>query len=143
MARYASTKGSLNEAIDTVADKADYLQTIGYAAVTADDPTLTAAQMVNGIVNISGQTTAQDVTTATATAIVAAIPDCQVGHTFDFVIQNANTSSGAATLLGGSGVTVSVVGTAAQPITTTRSFRGRVTNVGTPAVTIYAVGQVA
>jgi hypothetical protein len=143
MARFASTKNSLNQAVDTVADKAEYLQNFGYAAVETDDPTLTAAQMVNGIVNLSGQDAAQDVTTATAAALIALIPDCQVGHTFDFVIQNENTDSGAATLVGGDGVTVSVVGTAAQPIDTTRTYRARVTNVGTPAITIYAVGQVA
>lgn len=143
MARYSEAKTSLNDAIDTVADKADYLQSSAYTAITADDPTLTAAQLVNGIVNVSGQTTAQDVTTPTASAIVALIPDCQIGHTFDFVLRNANTSSGAATLVAGSGVTVSVVGTVAQPIATTRSYKGRVTAVDTPAVTIYAVGEVA
>jgi hypothetical protein len=143
MARYATTKTSLNSAVDTVADKAEYLQNLGYSEVTADDPVLQAAAMVNGIVNISDQTTAQDVTTASATALIALIPDCQVGHTFEFAIQNENTSNGAATLVGGADVTVSVVGTAAQPIDTTRLFRARVTNVGTPALTIYAVGELA
>jgi hypothetical protein len=143
MARFASTKNSLNQAVDTVADKAEYLQNVGYSEVTADDPTLQAAAMVNGIVKVSTQTTAQDVTTATAAALIALIPDCQIGHTFDFVLQNANTSSGAATLVGGDGVTVTVVGTTAQPIATTRTYRARVTNVGTPAVTFYPVGQVS
>ena len=143
MARFASTKTSLNGAVDTVADKAEFLQNIGYSAVTADDPTLQAAAMVNGIVNVSGQTAAQDVTTASASALIALIPDCQVGHSFTFVLRNGNTSSGAATLVAGDGVTVSVVGTAAQPIATTRSFIARVTDVETPALTFYAVGQVA
>jgi hypothetical protein len=143
MTRYASTVGSLNEAIDIVADKAEYLQSMGATGVTADDPTLTAEAMVNGIVSLTTQTAAQDVTTPSAADIVALIPDCQIGHTFRFVLRNGNTSSGAATLVAGDGVTVSVVGTAAQPIATTRSFIGRVGGIDPPDVTLYAVGQVA
>lgn len=143
MSQYATSVGSLNAAVDIIANKTDALNSRAYAAITADDPTLTAAQMFNAIANLSGQTATQQVTTATAAAIVALMPDCQVGHTFEFAIQNANTSSGTVTLTGGDGVTISVVGTAAQPIATTRLFVGRVTNVATPAITLYAVGQVA
>lgn len=143
MARFATTQLSLGDAINTLADKADVAGTRAAASVTAANPTLTAAQMVNGVITLSGQTAAQTVTTATAAALVALIPDAQVGYGFDMAIQNSHTTSGTATLSAGSGVTVSVVGTAAQPITTTRTFRAVITNVATPAVTIYAVGQVA
>lgn len=144
MSRFATTQLSLSDAINTVADKADYLQTRAVNAVTSNNPTLTAAQMVNAIVTLSGQTGAQTVTTPTATALIALIPDVQVGHTFEFIVQNGHTSSGTATISPGSGVTVTnTYATAAQPITTTRIYRAVVTNVATPAVTIYPIGQVA
>jgi hypothetical protein len=145
MPRYASTMGSLNEAVDLVADKADFLQTMYFNSANTDDPTLTADKIVNSMVTLTGQTSAQDVTTATAAEIIALIPDCQVNHSFRFILRNSNTSSGAATLVGGEGVDISVVGTLAQPIATTRSYIARVTSVseGMEGVTFYAVGQVA
>ena len=144
MARFASTQTSLGDAINAVMDVANAANQRTVASVTASAPTLTAAQMVNNIVTLSGQTTAQTVTTDTATAIVAALPNAQIGQTFELIIQNGHTSSGTATLAGGTGVTVTnTYATAAQPITTTRQYRGVVTAVATPAVTIYPVGQVA
>jgi len=142
--RFASTMYSLGDAINTVVDVANSSNQRTVTSVTSSAPTLTAAQMVNGIVTLSGQTTAQTVTTDTATAIVAAIPNAQIGQTFELVVQNGHTSSGTATLSGGTGVTVTnTYATAAQAITTTRMYRGVVTAVATPAVTIYPVAQVA
>ena len=108
-----------------------------YNALTADDPTLTAAQMVNGVVKVSGQTTAQGVTTPTATLLLAALPDAKVGTSFDFVLQNANSSSGEATIVAGEGVTL--VGTTIVPITKTQLYKGIVTAVSTPAVSLIGL----
>ena len=145
MARFASSQVSLGDAINTVVDVANAGHQRTVNTVTgAATLTLTAAQIVNGIVQISGSIVANTATTDTATNIVAAIPNAQVGQTFEIIIQNGNTSSGTIALSAGSGVTVTnTYATAAQPITTTRQYRGVVTNATTPAVTIYPVGQVA
>jgi len=137
MARFADTLGSNTEAINTVADQANS-QTMGaYTALTSSSPTFTAAQFVNGIINLSGQTAAQSPVPPTATDILAALPNAQIGTIFDVVIINANTSSGAATPQTATGVTL--VGTVAIPITKTQLFRGRVTGIDTPAVVMYGL----
>lgn len=145
MARFASSQTDINAAIGTVMDVANGTGQIATpTALTSSSPTLTAAQMVNAILRVSGQTAAQTITTDTATAIVAAVPNAQIGSTFRFILQNGHTSSGTATLSAGTGVTITnTYATAAQPITTTRQYLGIVTAVDTPAVTIYPIGQVA
>jgi len=137
MARFASAQTSEGDAIGTLADLANFLGGLGYAAITTDDPTLTVGQMVNAMLNVSGQTSAQAVTTPSATAILAAIPNGQVGSSFLFVLRNANTASGAVTLTAGAGVTL--VHDVNLPISFTQIYIGRVTAVGTPAVSIYGV----
>jgi hypothetical protein len=144
MARFGTAVGSLNEAVGVAMDVANSMNQKTAASVTTSAPTLTAAQIIGGLITLSGQTTAQAVTTDTATAILALIPNAQVGQTFELIIQNGHTSSGTATLTAGTGVTVTnTYATAAQPITTTRQYRGLITNVATPAITFYPVGQVA
>lgn len=137
MARFANTQGSSTEAINTIADVANLVGQMAYTALTSSSPTLTAAQVVSGIVNLSGQTAAQTVTLPTAALICAAIPNCQVGSSFELILQNAHTSSGAVTLSAGAGNTL--VGTTAVPITKTQIYRGIVTNATTPTVSIYGV----
>jgi hypothetical protein len=135
--RFTTAQGSETDAINSVADLANFDTVFSYAAVTSDDPTLTVAQMVNGIVKVSGQTSAQDVTTPTAAAVVAAIPNCQVGSSFEFTLQNGNTSSGAVTVVAGSGVTLT--GDTAVPIGQTQIYRGIVTNATTAAVRLVGL----
>jgi hypothetical protein len=135
--RFTTAQGSQTDAINSVADLANFDTVFSYTALTSDDPTLTVAQMVNGIVKVSGQTTAQDVTTPTAAAIVAAIPNCQVGSSFEFTLQNENTSSGAVTVVAGSGVTLT--GDTAVPIGQTQIYRGIVTNATTAAVRLVGL----
>lgn len=139
MSRYstAAAPGSLNAAVDLAVDQINAAAALAYNAVTSDDPTLTAAQMVNGIVNVSGQTTAQDVTTAAAAALVALIPNVQIGSSFEFTLRNAHTSSGAVTVVAGAGVTLAL--TTAVPISKTQIYRGIVTAIDTPAVTLYGL----
>lgn len=144
MARFASSQGSMGDAINTAVDVANAGQQRSVVALATNSPTLTAAQMVGTILQLSGQTAAQTVTTDTAAAILALIPNAQIGQVFEMLVQNGHTVSGTATLAGGAGVTVTnTYATAAQPIASTRQYRGLVTAVGTPAITIYPVGQVA
>jgi hypothetical protein len=105
--------------------------------LTANSPTLTPAQIINAIITASGQTGAQTVTTPTAADIVAAIPSPEVGTSFEFTLRNEHTSSGAITMQAGAGVTLD--GTTNVPITKTQVYRGVITNVATPAVTIYGL----
>lgn len=80
-----------------------------YTGLTGASPTLTAAQMVGGSVSVSGQTTAQNVTTDTAANIIARMQaldaNAAIGSTARFTLINDNTSSGAVTVVLGSGVT--------------------------------------
>ncbi len=75
------------------------------ALTTAGAGSLTAAAIVGGIVNRTGATTAFTDTTVAASAIIAALPGATVGRVWNFVYDNY--TPGAATLTGGSGVTVS------------------------------------
>ena len=47
--RFTTAQGSETDAINSVADLANFDTVFSYAAVTSDDPTLTVAQMVNEI----------------------------------------------------------------------------------------------
>lgn len=80
-----------------------------YTSVTTANPTLTAAQMVGGVVAVSGQTTAQNVTTDTAANIIARMQaldaNAAIGSSASFTLVNDNTSSGAVTIVLGTGVT--------------------------------------
>lgn len=131
------TLGSISEGVALALDAIVAATTRVYNSITTSSPTFTAAQFVNGIISLSGQTAAQSPVPPTASAIVAAIPNCQIGSAFEVIIINAHTSSGAATLQVASGVTL--VGTVAIPITKTQVFRGIVTNVNTPAVVMYGL----
>lgn len=71
--------------------------------------------------------------TDTATAIIASIPQCLTNSYFRFRVNN--TTGQTQTLTAGSGVTVNAPATTATG--TSHDFIGVVTNVGTPAVTIY------
>lgn len=80
-----------------------------YTSITAANPTLTAAQMVGGVVAVSGQTAAQNVTTDTAVNIIARMQaldaNAAIGSSATFTLINDNTSSGAVTVVLGAGVT--------------------------------------
>ena len=72
-------------------------------------------------------------TTDTAANIIAAIPGAGLNTYFRFTVQNATPH--IQTILAGAGVTVTGVATTANA--TTHAFVGVVTNIGTPAVTIF------
>jgi hypothetical protein len=100
--------------------------------------TLTAASLLGGYIMRSGAAAVSD-TTPTAALIVAAIPHAIVGTAFDFTIRNKNSDT--LTILAGNGVTLEGVTTIATDFT--RRYVGKITNVGTPAVTIHGVSTSA
>jgi len=115
------------------------LATLSSAGVT---DTLTAFQINSGIFVRSGATAAVTVTTDTAANIVSAIgPNASLGQTFMLIYVNLNTSSGAVTVGGGTGVTTT--GTMTIPIAGLRVFIGVITNVAIPAVTLQGAFSIS
>lgn len=100
--------------------------------------TLTGAQFVDNTILRSGAAGVSD-TTPTATLILAQLPNAAVGDVFSLAIQNNN--SGTLTIVAGSGVTLS--GTTSIATANTRHYKGKVTAVGTPAVTLYGINTSA
>lgn len=102
--------------------------------------TLSTAQMLGGFLLRSGAAAVSD-TTPTAAALVAAVPNVQIGDVFELKIRNKNT--GTLTLVAGSGVTLEGTTTVAQDYC--RSYLIRFTAVadGAEAVTLSGNGTQA
>ena len=86
--------------------------------------TLTTAQMVGGLVIFTGFTAGRAVTTPTATQILAAAPDMDIGDSFSFFA--SVTTAFAATWTAGTGITLTgratlPASTVLQVITVTRT----------------------
>lgn len=113
--------------------------TVAYNSdATAGPLTISAAKMVDAILDRNGGTADRTDVTDTATALVAAIPGAIVGSAFNFVMRNISSTAGQKiTLTAGSGVTIS--GVASVYANSQATFIGIVTAVGTPAVTLYMV----
>lgn len=112
-------------------------QTTKFNALSnAAGQTLTATQMLQGILDRAGAVTVSD-TTATAAALVAAVKGVSVGDVRILRIRNRNT--GTLTILAGSGVTLE--GTTTIPTVNTRVYAIRFTNVtvGAEAVTLSGI----
>lgn len=107
--------------------------------------TLTAFQIVSGVFVRSGATAAVTSTTDTATNIITALGGANgnvtPGMTFMLIYANLNTSSGAVTVVAGTGV--STQGTLTIPIAGLRLFVGTVTNVAVPAVTLTSAFSIS
>jgi hypothetical protein len=105
--------------------------------------TLTGFQINAGIFVRSGATAAVAVTTDTAANIISAAgSNVAVGQTFMLIYANLNTSSGAVTVSGGTGVTTS--GTMTIPIAGLRLFIITVTALGaTPTCTIQGAFSIS
>lgn len=97
--------------------------------------TLTAAQIISSrLFTFDG--TAGNLTTATAAQILTEMSGEEVGDTFEILIVNTDSTAGdAATLVGGTGVTI--VGSAAVAGSSSATFMGRVAS--TTAITIYRI----
>ncbi len=139
------------------------LTTAQFNAITQNGGVLAASIMAGATENYvaaSGQTTAQAITTDTGANIVANLQNCVINQlktqlangsagspppgvpnllnlTVQVSIVNNNTSSGAITLTGGTGVTI-VGGPSTIAITTSRQFLMTVT--GPASVTLQSIG---
>lgn len=131
MVAVTTALGSLNDAVAAQ----EYAVRPVYTKTTGAE-TLTAAQVIDGIVNQSAAQAAFNLTLPTAALIVAGLVAPKVGMTFEFTI--VNSAGGAAiTVVAGTGVTL--VGAAAAAIAGSANFVAVVTNVtaSTEAVTFY------
>jgi hypothetical protein len=104
------------------------ISTIGTGAGT----TLSAGQIVSGIISRSGPGAPFNDTTDTATAIIAATPGVGVGSFIRLKYFNGSTQT--ATILGGTGVTMGGNNIVANGAT--RDFIARVDSVSSPAITM-------
>lgn len=87
--------------------------------------TLTAAQIVGGMLVANPGTSAATYTLPTGALIDAAVPNATVGSTFDLALINIGTSSGAVTLAVSTGVTDGGNAVTAVAVTTSALFRFR------------------
>lgn len=99
--------------------------------------TLTAAQIVGGMLVANPSTSAATYTLPTAALIDAAVPNATVGSTFDLYLVNTGTSSGAVTLATATGLTDGGNAFVAVAVTSSAMFRFRKT--GDAAYTVYKV----
>ena len=100
--------------------------------------TLTATQVTGGMLVANPSTTAATYTFPTAALLDAALANLKVGSTFDLVIVNLGTSSGALTLTMGTGLTLSGSGTVAITSSAQLRFRRTGTN-DTASFTVYRI----
>lgn len=105
----------------------------------ASTATLTAAQVLNGILLVgSGATSAQTYTLPTVALLEAALSNSdKVGTSFVFRVVNLGTSSGTAIIAAGTGWTVTGSLTMTVPVTTGATMIARKSDVG--AWTLYRV----
>ena len=117
--------------------------TTGLGSTSSNDTagqTISAAQLIHGAWAAAGRNASQDDTTPTAAQIVAAIPNCATGDSFEFIF--LNVSSNAVDLVGGTGVTNLSGGAASFAVAAGkgRKFRFRVSSIsgGSEAVMVWA-----
>ncbi|MEI7507836.1 MAG: hypothetical protein WCJ62_00050 [Flavobacterium sp.] len=116
----------------------NFFNTNAPAAVAAGDATLTAAQIISGIVIGSPGSSAAAYTLPTVANLEAALPSLiKVGAAFDFTIINANgSSSGVITVTTNTGWSIGSAGsqglmTIAATAGTSQRYRARKTGSGT------------
>jgi hypothetical protein len=107
---------------------------------TASAITLTAAQILGGLILRDPNGAGRSDVFPTAALLVAAIPGAQVGTSFEVDIRNTADAAETITMTAGTGVTISGTATIAQ--NNTKRFRIRLTNVtaGSEAYTAYSIG---
>ena len=94
---------------------------IGTVATATATATLTVAQITAGILSANPSTSAASYTLPTGTLIDATLTNAKIGSTFDLVIVNLGTSSGAITLVAGTGITLA--GSATIAVSTSAQIR--------------------
>lgn len=99
----------------------------------------TAAQVINGFIS-DAVSEANAATLPAPAAIVAAIPGCVVGTSFEFILKNASSGNNTITLTASGASTI--VGTATVAQNNTKRFKAIVTNVtgSSEAVVFYSLG---
>lgn len=127
---YQVGDGNLNEPL---------IDAIPLPLSVASTATLTAAQVLNGILLVgSGATSAQTYTLPTVALLEAALSNSdKVGTSFVFRVVNLGTSSGTAIIAAGTGWTVTGSLTMTVPVTTGATMIARKSDVG--AWTLYRV----
>ena len=127
---YQVGDGNLNEPL---------IDAIPLPLSVASTATLTAAQVLNGILLVgSGATTAQTYTLPTVALLEATLSNSdKVGTSFVFRVVNLGTSSGTAIIAAGTGWTVTGSLTMTIPVTTGATMIARKSDVGT--WTLYRV----
>ena len=105
---------------------------------TAGANTWSAAEFIGGLLLRDPAGDNRSDVTPTATQIVGAIANCKVGTAFRVIIRNTADATETITVTGGTGVTLSGTMTIAQ--NNTKEFLCVITNVGTPAATLYSLG---
>jgi hypothetical protein len=114
--------------------------TMGYGAApqtATSTATLSAAQVVGGMLYANPSTSAATYTLPTAALIDAALPNATVGSTFDLSVINIGTSSGTVTLATATGITDGGNAFVAVAVTSSALFRFRKTAEG--AYTVYKI----
>lgn len=133
----ASDVGGTLRNIQIALNKGDLLSLDVLSLVAnAAGVTITAAQLLGGIIIRSGAAAVSD-TLPTAAALVALVPGAAIGDTFDVTIQNGN--SGLLTIVTGAGITLT--GTTTVTNANTRKYALRFTNVtpGSEAAILYGL----
>jgi hypothetical protein len=118
---------------ETIMGAADAPQT---ATATA---TLSAAQLVGGMLYANPSTTAATYTLPAASTLDTALPNAEAGNTFDLAIVNVGTSSGTVALAMGSGTGFTDGGNATTSVAITSSAIYRFRKTGTAAYTVYRI----
>ena len=90
--------------------------------------TLTAAQVTGGMLVANPSTSAASYTLPTVALTEAVLTNAKVGSTFELALVNLGTSSGAVTVLVGTGWTI--VGNAVVAVTSSARFLARKSDVG-------------
>ena len=114
--------------------------TMGYAAApqtATATATLTAAQLVGGMLVANPSTTAATYTLPAASTLDAALPNATVGSTFDLSVVNIGTSSGTVTFSMGSGTGFTDGGNAVAVVAVTTSAIFRFRKTAENAYTVY------
>jgi hypothetical protein len=106
--------------------------TVATATATA---TLTVAQITAGILSANPSASAASYTLPTGALIDATLTNAKVGSTFDLAIVNLGTSSGALTIVAGTGITLA--GSATVAITS--SAQVRFVRTGEATYTMYRI----
>ena len=127
---YQVGAGNLNEPL---------IEAIPLPASVAATATLTAAQVLNGVILVgSGATASQTYTLPTVALLEADLPSAdKVGSSFTFRVVNLGTSSGTAVIAAGTGWPVSGSLTMTIPVTTGATMVARKSAAG--AWTLYRV----